>query len=220
MKKLKYFALCLFLACFVACSSDDDKGGDTIGGKGSGSFKYNGKTYTLKSGFMDNDGNEWSDDNSTEFYFTFLTTTLNIDPSNQTLSPQDDKFSVVSFNLFSEESAKPKTGSYAFNEYYNIKNTFEEADAIINAKWSTNANGDEYIQEFDEIIYAVSGEIKINKSGSKYDLEFDFTMNNNKNLKGSYKGELLEGFEDDDDYLRPAEQSFSQKIKSFIKNSK
>lgn len=221
MKTLKYFALFCLLACFVACSSDDDKGGDSIGGKGSGSFKYDGKTYTLKTGFIDNEGNDWSDDNSTEFYFDFFTTEIIIDPTSQMVMPKDNKFSALSFNLFSSDGDKPKVGTYDFNDYYNVKNTFDEADAIINIKWnSDNVDEDgDIIGDFDEIVYATGGTIKVKKSGSKYDMEFEFMMNNNKTLKGSYNGELMDSPEDDD-YLRPSGQSFSQKIKSIIKNSK
>ncbi|HLS30484.1 MAG TPA: hypothetical protein VK021_06480 [Flavobacteriaceae bacterium] len=212
MKTIKHFALFLFLACFVACSSDDDNKSDS-GKSGSGSFSYKGKTYDLKSGIIENDGNYWSDDNSTEYYITLITSGLLLDQIGEPI-PSENKFSLIDFNLFSQNADKPKPGVYNFNDDDYINFTFEEAEAVINMVY--NPEEDETIGDFEEFVYANSGKIELHQSGNTYEMDFEFTMNNGEKLTGHYKGELLVYEYDDFDDWRPANKSFFQSLKTFI----
>lgn len=220
MKTVKYFALFLFLTCFVACGSDDDNKGD-VQESGAGSFSYDGETYNLKAGIIDNDGTDWSDDNSTEYYFTLFTSELNFDQDGDPI-PKDNKLSLLDFNLFSQDANKPKTGLYNFDEDDNVNYTIEDASAIINLTFNT-VDGDLEIGDFDELIYATAGKVELHQSGSTYEMDFEFTMTNftmtnSKVLTGHYKGKMLT-FEYDDDW-RPAKKSFFKSLKTYLKELK
>lgn len=209
MKTLKFLALFCFLATFVACSSDDDKGGSSaIGGEGSGTFSFDGKNYNLKMGLVYNEGTNYSEDGSTEFEITLMTTTFHEVEGN--LIPKDEKISILDFTIYSEDGSKPKVGTYDFDDFAFTKNTLEDAELLLDYNWMTDMELGYY--------YADDGTFTVKKSGNTYELEFEILMNNNKTLTGSYKGKLLEDFYgDEDDYLRPADRNFLQKAKAKMK---
>lgn len=209
MKTLKHLALFLILASFVACSSDDDNNTDT-GEYGVGSFSYKEKTYDFKGGIIENDGTYWSDDNSTEYYITLVTSGLIFDQEGEPV-PQDDEISLVDFNIFSEDANKPKPGVYNFSPNNYVNYTFEEAGAIINLIFNPMNDGE---GEYDELVYANSGQVELHQSGNTYEMDFEFTMNNGEELTGYYKGQLMV-YEYDDDW-RPANKSFFQSLKAFL----
>src|SRR5699024_10513254 len=201
MKTLKFLALFCFLAAFTACSSDDDNN-DHDGPASMNTFTYNGKTYQLSTGILEKeDDGEYSDDGCTEFYLSLTTSELNEDDEGE-LFPSDDKFSIISFNLFSKEAGDIEPGVYHFNDNYNIEFTFNDGIALLDIEvdWDEVDPGtidlDDPHVSWDAIVVIDSGEIEVHESGSTYDIDFEFTMNNNKKLKGNYTGPLL----DESDY--------------------
>jgi|SRR5690625_151875 len=211
MKKLKFIFLFVLLAGIAACSSDDDNK-EVPAPSGSGSFTYDGKTYNIKSGIVDNEGIYWSDDGSTEYEFSLITSKLSIDPI-QGFVPEEEKISVINFNLFSQNASKPKTGEYNLDWWNNVDYTVEEASVVINLSY-TFQDGDLVDFDYDEDVEAESGKVNIHKSGNVYELDFDFTMENGKQLTGEFKGKMLSiEFEE----VRPAGKGFFQALKAKLK---
>lgn len=211
MKILKPFALFLFLVCFVACSSDDDNN-SPANETGTGSFLYKGKTYDLKAGVLETEVGSWTDDNSTEYYITLVTSELIPDQAGEPIF-QDNKISGIDFNLFSEGD-KPQPGVYNLDYDQNIEYTFDEAIAVINMVY--NPKEGETQGDYDESVYANSGQIELHQSGNTYEMDFEFTMNNGEELTGYYKGELLVYDYDYDEDWRPANKGFFKSLKTFI----
>lgn len=201
MKTLKYFALLCFLVCFTACSSDDDSGSST-----QNYFTYQGKIYELKAGLIEKDGTEWSDDGSMEYYITLVTSTINIDANND-ISPTENIFSVIDFNLYSKNNNQPKTGSYTFNEEYNIDYTFDEADVVLDVNWEEENEDNDGNGTY---LFITSGDVELHKTGSSYKMDFEFTTHTNEIIKGQYEGNLIV-YEYEDEYPRPEARTLSQK---------
>lgn len=216
MKKLKFLALVCFLAVFTACSSDDDNNNDNDGPAGMNSFTYNGKTYQLSSGIIEKeDEGDYSDDGSTEFYLSLTTSELSEDEDGE-LYTSDDEFSIISFNLFSKGTGDIEPGVYHFNDDYNIEFTFDDGIALLDVEvdWDEVDPGiidlDDPNVSWGAILGIDSGEIEVHESGSTYDIDFEFTMINNKKIKGNYTGSLE--FYDDNNTGKPA------KTNSLLKN--
>lgn len=198
MKALKYFALLCFLVCFTACSSDDDSGKSA-----QNYFTYEGKTYELKAGLIERDGTDWSDDGSMEYYITLVTSTLSFDADNDAI-PTDNIFSIIDFSLFSKNNNQPKTGSYKFNEEYNVDYTFDDAMLVLDINW------EEEEDMTGTYLFVTSGDIEIHKTGNSYKMDFEFTTHTNEIIKGHYEGNLIV-YDYDEDYARPEIKSFSKR---------
>src|SRR5699024_12469354 len=85
---------------------------------------------------------------------------------------------------------------------YNIDFTVNDGIALLDIEvdWDEVDPGtidlDDPHVSWDAIVVIDSGEIEVHESGSTYDIDFEFTMNNNKKLKGNYTGPLLDESED------------------------
>lgn len=213
MKKLKFFAFLCILVSFAACSSDDN--GDSTPTNSSSKFVYNGDEYPLKTGAIENDSEEWSDDGSTNYYITLASTELSLDDEGE-LIPQDDVLSLIELDIYSKDSSKPKTGQYTFNEDHELDYTIEGFFGIINLKYNPDEDSD---SEFDEMLMGQSGTVDILQSGSTYEIEFEFTNYNGKLVSGYYKGSLTE-YEDLDNDGRPSVQSASKSLKQQVQEIK
>lgn len=183
---MKTFRLSFLLSVLVllvsSCSSDDNSPaiGDT---DGSGYFIFDGKEYPLKAGFIDNDGDDWSDDGSTEYEISLISTEFTIDADGEPI-PVDRVFSMIDFVLYSKDAVKPKTGRYLFSDYL-------EKDFICAGLYGYLDVDYELDDVLYDDLYAISGYIEIKQSGAIYELEFEFENYDNKPITGYYKGELL-----------------------------
>ena len=195
MKTLKYLAVVCFLSIFVACSSDDDNNNNDDGPAAMGTFTYNGKTYQLTTGVIENEGEGYGDYDSIEYLISFTTSELGKDDEGD-FYPTDDKFSIIDFSLFSENGEKPKVGTYHFDSDNNVDFTFDYVTALINVEvdWDEVDPGaidlDDPNVSIEDLTSAKSGTIEIHESGETYDIDFEFTMYNNKKIKGNYTGDL------------------------------
>lgn len=201
MKTLKYFTLLCILVCFTACSSDDDSGKNT-----DNYFTYQGKTYELKAGLIEKDGTDWSDDGSMEYYITLVTSTLNFDADND-IWPTENIFSLIDFSLYSKDNNQPKTGSYKFNEEYNVDYTFVDAGVILDINW-------EEVEDYmsGTFLFITSGNIELHKTGNSYKMDFEFTTHTDEIIKGHYDGKLIV-YDYDEGQARPEKKTFSKRSK-------
>lgn len=203
MKKIKYFALLAFVAiAFVSCNKDDDNNNDSS----KNSFSYDGKTYKIKAGLIENDGS-YGADSSTDFYISLVTTGIKKD-SDGDFEPTVNKFSIVSFDLYSSNSNDVKKGTYTFTEEGEEPFDFY-GECIFDVKYDNEDSG----QYFE----VTSGKVTILKNGNPYELKFDLTLENGKKVSGYYKG-MLEYQDDSDDYGKPEKVNMVQKHRTLFKH--
>lgn len=191
---MKFFKLAAFLflaTAFIACSSDDDHQSTP----NSNYFTYNGNTYSLKDGVIQNGGTSESADQSHTYYVAFSTDDLELHQSGIYL-PTENSFSIVNVNLISDDDHKPRTGTYNYNEDYPIKFTFKDGISFINAQvdWDQIPDGEIDLNEDDfeweDRLFVKGGTVKVKQSGNVYEVDFDLVMDNNKKIKGNYTGAL------------------------------
>lgn len=181
---MKTFKLSFLLSVLVllvsSCSSDDNS---PVKNDGSGYFIFDGKEYPLKAGFIENDGDDWSDDGSNEYEISLISTEFTMAADGEPI-PVDRVFSMIDFVLFSKDDSKPKPGKYFFSDYL-------EKDFICAGLYGYLDVDYELDEELYEDLYAISGYIEVKQSGAIYELEFEFENYDDKIITGYYKGELL-----------------------------
>lgn len=180
--------LSLLVLLGVGCSSDDNSTKDDSFSE-VGYFTFDGKEYSLKAGIIHNEEDFWSDDGSTEYEISLLSTEV-ILASDGDIIPIDTIFSGLEFVVFSEDDSKPKTGRYLFNEEENKNFTCSDMYGFINVDYNLDDEESDD-DDFEEDIDAIEGYIEILQSGEIYELEFEFENYDGKPIKGYYKGALL-----------------------------
>lgn len=189
MKTFRFgFLLSLFALLLASCSSDDNS---SKGGVSSdfNHFTFDGVVYPLKMGFIGNDGDDWSDDGSTEYYIDLYSTEI-MEDSDGDFQPVETIFSSIDFEFYSKDSNKPKVGRYEFNSQIEKDFHCVEMSAYLDMDYESD---DDW---FDEDLYAIGGYLEILQSGKVYELKFEFINFDGKPITGYYKGSLLE----EDDY--------------------
>lgn len=192
MKSFKLIAILFLAASIFACSSDDDNhqpNPDT------NYFTYNGNIFSLKDGVIENAGNNDAEDGSNTYYIGFSTAEL-FETNNGNFFPEKNLFSIVNFNLVSQDGHKPKTGVYNYNEDYHIDYTYKDGISFINLNidWDQYDGGeidlDDENVSWDDIVLVEGGTVEVNQSGNTYEVNFELLMNNQKTIKGNYTGPL------------------------------
>ena len=174
MKKLLYPFFALGLLALVSC--EDDEPVKIPEPLPVDAVSYNGKNYSIENGTII-DWGAWEDYYN---YDVFLTDGV-MDFENETA---DDATIVIYAELWSPGTEKFQTGTFAYDSAGGPKGKpfFKHVDVVV----ESNNNGQ--IDENDERLTVKAGTFKISGSGTNFNVEVDFTLNNNKSLKGTYSG--------------------------------
>jgi len=157
---------------FSGCSKDDDE-------KSRGSFKVDGKSYSLSKGIIESAG-EWSD--GVHGMFVILAS----DGLKLSVSEWDADFSgkghMIILGLYSPESDGLALGTYEYDYYSEEVFTFDVGGVVVNMDFST--------EDADAAFKVDAGTVKVKESGSNYSLEFAFYTDSGDKITGSYSGPL------------------------------
>lgn len=180
------FALATVFLLSVACSSDDNDGGDGHPPASGSYFTYDGTDYPIKTMIIERGDNDWSDDGSREYYISFLTSEVNLMEDGDYF-PIQFPVSVFDFILYSDGQTRPATGDYVFNDNYDLSNICQEGTLITNV-----TIGDDNEMVFGEYAAVLEGDLEIIRSGSTFEVSFEVQLHNAKSLTGYYKGSAIE----------------------------
>ena len=178
MKRVYFgmLALSVFSLLFSACSDDEALAKKLV---------IDGETIKLSQGFIQGLGaNQDENGDLVSMYVTALTTSgLTIEDGGPV-----GEGSVIFMQLVSPTSLQLASGTYTIND----EESFVKNMAMSFVMKNYNATSD----EAEESYQAVSGTIKISKSGSTYKITFNMVMSdvdlNEIVVKGSYEGKLTE----------------------------
>ncbi|SDL76212.1 hypothetical protein SAMN05421823_10850 [Catalinimonas alkaloidigena] len=133
-------------------------------------FKYDGKTYELNVGYYESYGANGDGSYDMDIF-------LMAESSDSTSSTLDGVY--LDLNTSSAEGLV--AGTYTFAEE---RKAFSMVDGSVSIHYNTvDETGDEY--------GIVGGTVEIAGTGSTYEITFDLTLDNSKQVTGTYKGKLL-----------------------------
>lgn len=174
--------LFLFLSgiFFIACNKDDDDNGTK------NSVSFDGETYELSTGFIEEYGQ--NDDNSADFDIIFASSGIVYDEKEDEYTGTGE---AIYLDLNSPSLTELAAGTYTYDGLYysdpdatRQPNTFVDAGLFIGFNIETE-NGATYWSDENS-----TGTVKISKSGSTYTIEFTFTVDGGKEVRGYFEGPL------------------------------
>jgi hypothetical protein len=177
MKRFFFLAGVLALLATASCK-DDDTGDNT---PAPGQITFDGKTYTVRKGFVidfRDDGSHYNQD--------FLLFDTNISLADLEEDELNATFGFYA-ELFSPGIDQFRTGTFTFTnadveelegDYY-----FQYADLVVDSNNDSRLSMDE-----DDVYIAQSGTITVSGTPSNYTMTLDLMMNGSKRLQGSYSG--------------------------------
>ncbi len=160
----------------VVASCKKDKDDDNVSAN---HFKYDGKEFKLTQGYLENYG-DWYSNNSFNIDLILLS-------DGFTVVEKDDWVEVsgkghgIYFEMYSSKSNELVPGEYVFDEDSFEPGTFEYGDCVMNY---------DIANETGDIVDITGGKLTVKKSGNVYEIVFECTTHNGKNLTGKYKGSL------------------------------
>ena len=179
-KQIDVFSLLLAMLVLVSCGDDDSSPANRI--------KADGNTVKFSKAYLINEETTNDDDEDGYMHRIYLTGDgLTIDVEEEEF---DGSGNMANFAILSQDE-EIEEGTYEIS----ADADFGEAVAFVMA---TDSDG---TSSFDEAYQAVSGKIKVSKSGNKYTFKFDFdefvmadgeggTEEGEGSIKGSYSGKL------------------------------
>jgi len=173
MRKLSFKLMVATIALstlFVACKKDDKV-------EAKNSFTFQSNTYDISKGFISNYGKRGAFDATN---FDVYLTTSGITNTGGTVTGTGDAI-YLDFN--SSSAIELASGTYTIDDLRNL-NTFYNAAVYINYNFTTFTGG-EYLVDNN-----TTGTIKVNKTGTTYEITCSFTVDNGKKVEGYYKGSL------------------------------
>lgn len=175
MKKNHFLIIGLILSVFIFNSCDKDTVSRTSSGS-SNFFLYDGKTYNLDKGFIENYG----DNENASYDFDVFLVSDNIDYS----IPDEDYIGVgeiVYLDLNTSSDNGLVNGKYNFSS---DRDTFTLVDGLIGIKMDIST------EEGEELLEIVAGEVDVSVSESNTVLDFDLTTSTNKRVTGKFNKKL------------------------------
>lgn len=185
MKNFKAMLLTSFVAIFIiSCSSSDDDGNDIEAGDGS-YLIIDGISYELEDGVITHYAAYSNEE--THFFEISLFDTEIYDTGVGEFKIYDFEDSIISgiyFELWSNDSDDVSTGTYTYentNDYSAFTYTYGE----IAINFDTENESEE---NFEAII---SGDVIISENGDTYEISFEGTTEEGKEVSAYYKGRLI-----------------------------
>ena len=167
MKQLR-IALFLLLMSFVALNSCEDDS------KPKNNFKYDGKTYTLSDGYLE----DYGANNGSYDWDVFIISSK--------LTYNGDWFTgtgdIVYFDLNTASENGLVTGTYT---YSSERDVFTFVDGAIGLNYNMDT-------ESGAIVEVIGGTVEITVSGNEVLFEFNLIAETGKTIKGRFKGVLTE----------------------------
>ena len=171
MKKFNIKLIGIFLALIsVALVSCDEESTEK-----ENSFKYDGKTYKIANGYLENFGLI-----ETSYNLDLILMTSGITYNSASGEPSGEG-SYLYFEMFSSSSTQLNPGTYNFDYYTWNAGTFDYAEIGVNVNFATEAG---------TYLSIVAGTVKVKLTDTKYEITIDCTLENNKKVTGYYKGTL------------------------------
>jgi len=176
MKKIniKFISIVLAIFSFALLSCDDE---DTTK---ENSFRYDGKTYKIDKGLLEN----WGLPEAKKEVLAY-SLDLSLITNDYTLNEFTGEITGTGSYLYvwflSTSETQLTPGTYTYNDTDGTAGTFYYGEIGIN------------ILFFAEVGYIeiVAGTIKVKLDGTKYEIDIDCTLSNNKKITGYYKGNLI-----------------------------
>lgn len=174
-----------------SCGSDDDgsSSSDNV-------LTFDGTEYQLKAGIIEDYG-EYSDG---VYNFDISLVSSEITILDDYASVEDDTFSGVYFELFTDNSEDLEPGTYSFGSNV-VANSYTYADVYIDSTVDTYTGYD-----------IVSGTFTVLDDGSTYEFEFEGTVDGGAAFSGYYRG-TLEAIDSSDEFDRSATVSTAKRMK-------
>ncbi|WMI69211.1 hypothetical protein [Mangrovimonas sp. YM274] len=174
-------AMVLGLSLFNCGPDSDDNDNNNEPETTANALVYDGEEYQLKNGYILNYG-EMDVEGVYTFEIYLLDTNYEIMWGE--LIPENNVFSGLSFELFTENPAGLEPGTYNYTSIESVPNTFDYGDMIINLNYE--------MDEEESFLEITSGTVTILENGTTYKLEFEGTTDEGLEFSGNYEGELEE----------------------------
>jgi len=174
MKKL--FKLTIAIVAMAVLYSGCKKNEDSSGSNSS--FTYDGKSYPLSIGVLENYG---TNGEVFETDLTLLSSGLKIVEANGEVQSMSGTGHILQFELISTTGTKLDIGKYIFDNNGSTAGTLYDGGALINYSSETQVGTQ---------LNITAGSVTVTKNSSEYELSYDCTTDDNKNIKGTFKGSL------------------------------
>ena len=176
VKILTFFLVILII--FSGCKKDKDNGDETYDYY----IKYDGKMYPLDKGAIENYGHYYVDD-SYNLDLWFLSEGLNMIEINGEWDHESGTGHIVYFIMNTNSPSQIDNGNYVYDEDLTYDaGTFKYGDFTLN--YDADHNTWETYKSFTD------GTLTVSKSGDVYEITFNCTDEDGKNVTGYYKGTL------------------------------
>jgi hypothetical protein len=175
MNKKKILTLVLLpLVIFAGCKKDKD------GDSPNNYIKYEGKTYTINQGILENYGEE--DEGVYNLDLTLFSSGINLIVSEGEIVGATGKGNVIYFEMFTTSETQLDAGTYEFDYYSEEAGTFDDGEILI------NYDAEDYQADIDQ--YINHGTVTVAKSGDIYEIRINCTDEDDKSVTGYFKGTL------------------------------
>ena len=165
----------VLLSLFIFTGCKKDKDGDSPNNY----FKYEGKTYTINKGILENYGEE--DAGVYNLDLTLISSGINLIESQGEIVGATGTGNIIYFEMFTTSETKLDNGTYEF-DYSAEAGTFDDGELLI------NYNTENYQAEIDQ--YINEGTVKVVKNGDIYEITINCTDEDGKSVTGYFKGTL------------------------------
>lgn len=176
MKKVTNIILATFILSIllmVGCKKDNDSPNNKM--------NYDGTEYELSQGFLENFG-KWTDQMDYNMEIVLLSSGFAVHEADGEIDSLSGIGHGIIFDLFTASSNKVDVGEYTYDSNDSGQaGTFNFADGVVNYNSATE-DGTEF-----EIS---AGKLTIVQNGDTYELNFDCTAENGKQVTGYFKGSL------------------------------
>jgi hypothetical protein len=176
MKKI-LLSMCLIATASLFTACDDDKDDDP---KVANEFTVDGNDHALASGYADFSIIQTVDDKTYNFWnIALVSSGITYESGSSAFVGSGD---AVRFDVYSTAEGVLPEGTYTAG---GTDNGIEDAMIFVGVNLETGT-GTIYNNEISD------GEVVVSKSGDDHVIDFTFTLEDDRQIKGSFKGKLIE----------------------------